>query len=108
MNHSVTADDAEKYRNAELYVDRSHTAPAENGAVLIADLVGCDAKDEKGIYVGTLTDVLQYGTVDTWVFDTGKGTLMVPALLSVFPVVDIEKKQILVIRDRLEEVAVLS
>ena len=108
LNNSVSADDAEKYRDTELYVDRSHTAPAEEGAVLIADLLGCEARDEKGTYVGILTDVFQYGTVDTWVFNTGKGTLMAPALLSVFPEVDIEKKTILVIRERLEEVAVRS
>ena len=57
-----------------------------------------------------LTDerVLQYGTVDTWVFQSGRSTLMVPALKAVFPEVDAEKKTILVIRDRLEEVAVRS
>ena len=55
-----------------------------------------------------LTDVLQHGTVDTWVFRTASGTLMAPALLSVFPAVDPENKAIDVIRERLEEVAVCS
>ena len=103
-----SADAAEKQRGLELYVDRAHVDPAEDGAELIADLIGCEARDEAGITIGTLTDVLQYGTVDTWVFSTDKGTLMVPALRSVFPEVDTEKKTILVIRERLEEVAVFS
>ena len=80
----------------------------EEDANLIADLIGCEARDENGSVIGTLTDVLQYGTVDTWVFRSGKESLMAPALKSVFPEVDTEKKTILVIRDRLEEVAVRS
>ena len=101
-------DMAEKLRKRELYVDRAHAAPVEEDANLIADLIGCEARDENGSVIGTLTDVLQYGTVDTWVFRSGKESLMAPALKSVFPEVDTEKKTILVIRDRLEEVAVRS
>ncbi len=106
LNESSCADDAEKFRGCDLYVDRQHAAPAEGDAVLIADLIGCEARDEIGDFVGILSSVLQYGTVDTWVFDTGFGTLMAPALRSVFPEVDAAKKTILVIRERLEEVAV--
>ena len=108
LDGSATADDAERFRGADLYVDRDHAAPAEEGATLIADLIGCVARDEKGEEIGVLTDVLQYGTVDTWVFRTAAGTLMAPALLSVFPAVDPENKAILVAREKLEEVAVRS
>ena len=99
---------AEVFRGVELYVDRAHASKAEDGAVLIADLIGCEALDEKNIPVGTLTDVLQYGSVDTWVFRTAEGTLMAPALKAVFPNVDTDQKRIFVIRERLEEVAVRS
>lgn len=102
------ADDAESFRGTDLYVDRAHASPAEDGAVLIADLIGCEARDDRGVLVGTLTDVLQYGTVDTWVFRTAEGTLMAPALRSVFPEVDTSARTILVARDRLEEVSVRS
>ena len=108
LDGSDSADAAEKFRGAELYVDRAHAAPAEEDATLIADLIGCEARDEDGTPVGTLTDVLQYGTVDTWVFRTAEGTLMAPALKAVFPEVDPEKKTILAVRERLEEVAVRS
>ncbi len=108
LDSSDTADAAERFRGCDLYVDRVHAAPVVDDAVLIADLIGCEAKDENNNTVGTLTDVLQYGTVDTWVFRTAGGTLMAPALKSVFPEVDPEKKLILVVRDRLKEVAVLS
>ena len=105
---SSTAGDAEQYRGVNLYVDREHAAPAGEGAALIADLIGCVARDEDGNEIGVLKDVLQYGTVDTWVFQTSTGTLMAPALLSVFPNVDPENNTIDVIKDKLEEVAVRS
>ena len=108
LNGSGSADEAESFRGTDLFVDRAHAAPAEGDAALIADLIGCEARDEQGHPVGTLTDVLQYGTVDTWVFRTGGGTLMAPALKAVFPRVDVESKSILVVRDRLEEASVRS
>ena len=108
LNGSASADDAEKYRGVDLYVDRAHAAPAEEGSTLIADLVGCTARDEDGNEIGVLTDVLQYGSVDTWVFRTETGTMMAPALLSVFPDVDPENRRISVLSDRLREVAVLD
>ena len=108
LDGSASANDAEKYRGADLYIDRAHAAPAEEGSTLIADLVGCTARDEEGNEIGVLTDVLQYGTVDTWVFKTKTGSLMAPALLSVFPTVDIVNKAIRVTRENLEEVAVRS
>ena len=108
LGGSASADEAERFRGCDLYVDRAHAAPPEEGAVLIADLIGCEARDEAGRPVGVLTDVLQYGTVDTWVFSTDRGTLMAPALKAVFPEVDPEKNTILVVSDRLEEVAVRS
>lgn len=103
---SSSADDAEKFRGRNVYVDRAHAASPENGAVLIADLIGCRAMDESGNCIGTLSDVLQYGPVDTWVFRTSAGTLMAPALLSVFPSVDPAAGIILVCSEKLREVAV--
>lgn len=108
LDGSDTADAAERFRGCDLYVNRAGAAPVEEDAELIADLIGCEARDENGEVIGVLTDVLQYGTVDTWVFRSGRSTLMAPALKAVFPEVDAEKKTILVIRDRLEEVAVRS
>ena len=108
LSGSASADDAEAFRGRDLYIDRAHAAPPEDGAVYIADLIGCKAEDEEGNPVGTLTDVLQYGSVDTWVFRTSSGTLMAPALLSVFPEVDPAAGKIRVCAEKLREVAVLD
>ena len=108
LNDSASANDAEKYRGTDLYIDRAHAAPAEEGSTLIADLIGCTARDEEGNEIGVLTDVLQYGSVDTWVFRTPSGTMMAPALLSVFTQVDAEAGRILVCAEKLQEVAVFD
>ena len=105
---SSSADDAEAFRGRDLYIDRTHAAPPEDGAVYIADLIGCEAVDETGRAVGVLTDVLQNGPVDTWVFKTGSGTMMAPALLAVFPEVDPEDRRISVVSEKLREVAVFD
>ena len=107
LDGSASADDAEKFRGTELFVDRAHAAPAEDGAVLIADLIGCEARDGDGAVIGKLTDVLQYGTVDTWVF-AGPRPFMAPALRAVFPEVDAEAKLIRVVSEKLNEVAVFE
>ena len=100
--------DVEKLRNRELYIDRAHAAPPAEGGTYIADLIGCQAVTEEGETLGVLTDVLQYGSVDTWVFRSSSGTWMAPALLSVFPEADTEAGRIIVNRDRLMEVAVFD
>lgn len=106
LGNCHTVEEAEKLRGRELYVDRAHATQPGKNACFIEDLIGCVAEDEEGQPLGTLTEVLQYGSVDTWVFRTPTGTLMAPALLSVFPTVDPEQKKILAFRDKLEEVAV--
>ncbi len=103
-----TADDAENLRGRELYIDRAHASQPESGAFYIADLVGCEAVDENGCTVGILSDVLQHGPVDTWVFKTTAGIMMAPALLAVFPSVDPENRRISVNAEKLREVAVFD
>ncbi len=100
-------EDAERLRGEKLYIDRAHASPLPEGADYIADLIGCRAVDEAGRDLGELTDVLQHGSVDTWVF-SGSRPFMAPALLSVFPEVDVARRRILVRSDSLEEVAVFE
>lgn len=100
------ANAAERFRGCDLYILRSQVLEPEENGNLIADLVGCRAVDETGETLGTLTEVLQHGSVDTWVFRTPSGTMMAPALLSVFPSVDAEAGVIQVCSEKLAEVAV--
>lgn len=108
LGDCASMEDAEKFRSRELFIDRKHADPGSPDADFIEDLIGCEAVDENGTVIGTLTEVLQYGTVDTWVFKTSRGTMMAPALLAVFPETDVRAGKISVIADRLREVAVFE
>lgn len=106
LQNCASMDEAEKLRGRELYIDRAHASALMEDEVYISDLIGCKAISEAGEEIGILTDVLQQGTVDTYVFRTPKGTMMAPALKEAFPEVDVEKQQILVNTKRLGEISV--
>ena len=103
----ATPEDVEKLRGLELYIDRANASPLPEGMFYLADLMGCHATDEDGRDLGELTDVLQHGPTDVYVFRSPGGkTWMAPALPDAFPVRDVEAGVIRVNRARLEEVAV--
>ena len=109
LGDCATPEDVERLRNRQLFIDRAHAAPPAEGSVYIADLLGCEAVTREGTSLGVLTDVLQHGSVDTWVFRAPDGgTWMAPALLDAFPEVDPEARRITVHESRLREVAVFE
>ena len=100
-------EDVEKRRGQALYIDRAHAAPLPEGMVYIADLMDCRALDETGAELGILTDVLQHGPTDVYVFRGPDGrTWMAPALPDAFPEKDVAAGIIRVNSERLKEVAV--
>ena len=101
-------EDVEKYRGQGLYVSREDAGEPEEGQVYISDLIGCSLVSETGEVLGRVTDVLQYGPVDTYVFETPRGQMMAPALKSVFPETDVKGRVLSVLRERLNEVAVFE
>lgn len=101
-------DAAEALRGTQLWIDRAHACQLPEDACYVCELIGCRAVDASGAEIGVLTDVLQYGSVDTYVFQTPRGNMMVPALKRVFPQVDVEGKIIRVNAEALDEVAVFE
>lgn len=97
-----------KLRGQKLYIDRAHALSLADDEVYISDLIGCAAVDETGASLGKLTDVLQHGAVDVYVFQSDKGEWMAPALKAVFPAVDVQNRIIRVVREKLDEVAVYN
>ena len=98
-------DAAEKLRGVQLYVDRAHARELGEDEVFIADILGANAFDTKGEFIGTLKEVLTPGGVDVFVFDTPKGTLMMPALGSVLLTLDAQNGTIVLDELKLNEVA---
>ena len=108
LGDCANPDDVEKLRGRRLFIDRTHANALQEDEVYICDLIGCEAVDETGAVVGTLTDVLQHGPVDVYVFRTPRGTMMAPALKAVFPRVDVAARRMDVCAERLQEVAAVE
>ena len=98
-------DAAEKLRGIKLYVDRAHARELEEDEVFITDILGATAYDTQGERLGTLKEVLTPGGVDVFVFDTPRGSLMVPALKSVLLTLDAQNGTIVLDEEKLSEVA---
>ena len=98
-------DAAEKLRGIKLYVDRANARELSQDEVFIADILGATAYDTQGNTIGTLKEVLTPGGVDVFVFDTPKGTLMMPALKSVLLTLDAQNGKIVLSEEKLDEVA---
>ena len=83
--------EVEGYKKCELYVDREHAIPLEEGEYYIADLIDLDVISDDGTFEGTLTDVLQTGANDVYEItaDNGK-TFLLPAIKQCILDVDVE------------------
>ena len=103
-----TMDDAEKLRGQKLYIDRAHALSLAEDEVFISDLIVFAAVGVSKTSHGMLTDVLQHGAVDVYVFQSDKGEWMAPALKAVIPAVDVQNRIIRVVREKLDEVAVYN
>ena len=104
----TTREAAEALRGEKLYVARENARPLEENEAFICDLIGCEAVNAAGEKLGVLTDVLQPGGLDVYVFDTPKGRMMVPALLRAIPEVDVEARRVVLDEAVLAEVAVFD
>ena len=99
---------AEPLRLKLLYVDRAHAVELDEDENFIVDLIGLKGVDTEGHELGTLTEVMQPGGNDVYVFRnkaTHRETL-VPALKSVVVSTDLEGGVMLFDAKRLSEVAV--
>ena len=99
---------AEELRSQLIYVSREDAVKLPEDTNFICDLVGCEAVDTEGVRHGKLTEVLQNGAADVYVFKGVKGELLVPALKRVVLEVHVEEKRILLDAQGLRETAVLS
>ncbi|MBQ9010793.1 MAG: 16S rRNA processing protein RimM [Clostridia bacterium] len=99
-------DMAEAVRGQLVYVDRSEAISLEDGKYFICDLIGCQATDENGREIGTLTDIQSPNRyTDVYVFATPRGEMMMPAIRSVIRNVDVEAGRIVLDSGVLSEIA---
>ncbi|MCR4675045.1 MAG: ribosome maturation factor RimM [Lachnospiraceae bacterium] len=74
--------EAEKYKKCDLYVDREHALPLEEGEYYIADLIGLDVVSDDDAFHGIITDVLKTGANDVYVIEEKetKKELLLPVI----------------------------
>ena len=89
---------AEPYKKCDLYVDRDHAVPLEEGEYYIADLIGLSVVSDDGSFTGTLTDVMQTGANDVYVIEEEgtKRELLLPVIKDCVLQVDLKKRQVLI------------
>ena len=84
--------DAEKYRQKELYVTRDQAVPLEENEYFIADLIDLLAVSDEGEELGIVADVIQTGANDIYVIKKqGMSDLLVPAIKDCIKKVDLEE-----------------
>lgn len=89
--------DVEKYKNADLLVTREHAVKLAPGEYFIADLIGLQGVSDEGEDLGELTDVIQTGANDVYVFTKmGEADLLVPKIPDCVKEIDLEKGTVLV------------
>ncbi len=99
---------AEALRGTPLYIDRAHAVALDEDSTFLCDLYGLRGIVSDGRDLGKLTDVMQPGGNDVYVFSGPLGEVLVPALKSVVLRVDLEKGEMLLDGKRLDEVAVFD
>ena len=101
-------DAAEALRGTKLYIDRAHAVALDEDTNFITDLYGLHGLADDGRDLGKLSNVMQPGGNDVYVFKGPLGEVLVPALKSVVVKVDLEKGEMLLDGKRLNEVAVFD
>lgn len=91
-------DEAERFRNAKIMVNREDGIELEEDAYYIADLIDCKVFDENNLYIGVLEEVIETGSNDVYVVkDDNKAELLIPAIARVVKSVDIENGKIVIL-----------
>ena len=101
-------DAAEKLRGTKLYIDRAHAVALDEDSNFLTDLYGLRGVVNDGRDLGKLTEVMQPGGNDVYVFNGPLGEVLVPALKSVVLAVDLQAGEMRLDGQRLNEVAVFD
>ena len=91
-------EEAEKYKNQILYVDREQMPPLPDGMHYIVDLIGLNVyEEENGELIGVISDVFNTGANDVYdVKREGKRNLLLPVIDECVREVDVENNRVTV------------
>lgn len=87
--------DAEKMKNAYLYIKDNQLTPLEEGEYYYHEIIGCTVKTNDGQYIGEVDHILSPGANDVWVVHNKDGNeFLIPYIEPVVKRVDIDHKTI--------------
>jgi len=90
-------EEAEKYKNAVLYLPKEELGELPENVFYIADLLDCTVFSEDGEKIGILSDVFSTGSNDVYdIKRENAKNLLVPIIDGVVKSVDIESKKIVI------------
>lgn len=90
-------EDAEKFRNKVLSINREDAIKLPEGSYFICDLIGIVITDISGTELGTLEDVIKTGSNDVYIVKSKeKKEILIPALKTIIKCINIEQKTMLV------------
>ena len=89
--------DVEKFKQADLLVTRENAVKLKPGEYFIVDLIGLKGISDEGEDIGELTDVIQTGANDVYVFSkAGVQDLLVPKIPDCVKEINLEEGTVLV------------
>lgn len=92
-----TVEEAEKYRNCYLKIDRKDAKKLPEGTYFIADLIGLEVYSDADNLLGKVDDIYNNGSCDIYVVKDEKGKqILLPAIPDVLKKVDLENEKIIV------------
>lgn len=92
-----TIEEAEKYVNAYLKVDRENAISLEEDEYFIADLLGSEVYTDENLLLGKLEDIFNTGSNDIYVVKDEKGKqILLPAIADVIKNIDVKNQKIVV------------
>lgn len=83
--------DAEKYKNTYILVDRKNSIRLPKGSFFIADIIGLHVFDTNGESLGLVSDVISTGSNDVYVVKSDDDEILIPALKSVVREINIQE-----------------
>ena len=102
-----TIEEAERYRNKYLCVDRDHAVKLPEGSYFVRDIIGCRVVSSSGEDLGVVEDVYETTANDVYVV-RGEKKLSVPALNKLLDSVDVENRLIVFNAEVLSEVGLFE
>ncbi len=90
-----TIEEAEKYRNFYIKINRDDAVELEKNSYFIVDIIGCDVYTDEDVLLGKVTEVFQTGSNDVYAVKTTEGKeIFLPAISDVIKNIDIQNKKV--------------